>query len=172
MTHSVARRRRDVESVLRLMVTDVGDEAIRTAHFSPHDQHRFSNILLTTFDELLDQGDLETTGEKPGPIYRLTPEGWLHGLELLGQLDGQHVRERIIVIIAALKARAKGRQGAVSIDVRDLAVELGIPVGWLSNAMAAELPTRLFPNAGFSATSTDGLLIQVPATFGRSSGEA
>ena len=130
-------------AVLRIIVTAVGDEPIIPCHFQPSDP-RFSDLLQTTFHELVRQSYIETTGERP-PVYRLTPEGWLEGLRQLGELEGQRIHERAIAIVNALTARIKGRHSEEHFDVEALANEIGMPVGWVWNALASNLLERLFP---------------------------
>ncbi len=150
-------------AVLRIMVTAVGDEPIIPCHFHPSDP-RFSDLLQTTFHELVRQSYIETTGERP-PVYRLTPEGWLEGLRQLGELEGQRIHERATAIVNALKARIKGRHSEEHLDVEALANEIGIPVGWVWNALESNLLERLFPERGFDGV-LDGRLIRIPRTFG------
>ena len=159
------RRVTDLAQALTLMVERLGDDQLMA--FSPTDPG-FESLAPTTWYELLDSALIENRGEKPGPSFRLTPGGWLMGLRLNGALEQPHVRERAITIRRALKARVKGRHDiyGARVDVRAFAEEIGLPVGWVWNAMRANLLQALFPNHQMNATfDQHQLMIRIPPTF-------
>lgn len=161
------RRADDMQRALSLMAVAVGDEPMNAIVFSP-DQPMFEGLLMTTWRELLDAGLIEDRKEKPGPSYRLTPLGWLAGLNARGALETDDVRARAITIRRALKDRVKGRQShyEAHVDVRLFASEINLPVGWVWNALRANLLSELFPNHMMNATlDHQGLLIRIPQTF-------
>jgi hypothetical protein len=148
------------------MVEQQGDE--QRISVPPADPD-FESLAPTTWRELVDEGLIEDRGEKPGPTFRLTPDGWIAGLELSGALIRQDIRERAITIRRALKARVKGRQEhyGAHVDVRELAFEVGLPVGWVWNAIRSNLLQAMFPDDLMNA-ALDGrreLLIEIPPTF-------
>ncbi len=162
------RRAADLKSALTLMVEAQGDEPLHGVMFSPS-QSRFQGLASTTWRELLDDGLIEDRGEKPGPTFRLTARGWLAGLKCSGALERPDIRERAIRMRRDLKARVKGRQDVYGacVDVRDFAEEIGLPIGWVWNAMRANLLQALFQDDLMNA-SLDAryhLLIQIPPTF-------
>ncbi len=163
------RRASDLATALTLMAQRQGDEPLNGVSFSPQ-QSGFESLASTTWRELLDAGLIEDRREKPGPTFRLTPHGWLTALEISGALQEQAVRERAIAIRRALKARVKGRNAHYDthVDVRDFAGEIGLPIGWVWNAMRANLLHAVFPDDLMNATldARHYLLIQVPPTFG------
>lgn len=126
----------------------------------------FKSFVPTTWRELEDQGLIEDRGERPGPSFRLTAHGWLTGLEWSGALKEDGIRDRAIAIRQALKAQVKGREQhyGSGIDVRALAEEVNVPVGWMWNAMQSNLLQKLFPNDLMNATM-DRLMIRIPSTF-------
>lgn len=161
------RRTADIQNALRLMVEALGDEPLNGVAFYPAEP-RFNDLLNTTWRELLDQGFIEDRGEKPGPSFRLTPQGWLAGLHLTGALEQDGTRARAITIRRALKEHVKGRQAHYDalIDVRQLAEELQLPVGWVWNAMRANLLSAVFPDHLMNATlDSRQLLVKIPPTF-------
>ena len=99
----------------------------------------------------------------------MTPRGWLAGLECSGALDDERVRDRAVAIRQALKSRIKGRHNPYDeyVDVRDLAEQLRLPVGWVRNALRANLLQAMFPHHLMNATldHRHHLLIQIPPTF-------
>ena len=141
MTVSVARRKDHVRAALMKLVEIVGDDH-RIGHHFDTDDTRFAHFLETTWRELLDAGFIELSGRS----VVLTPSGWITGMRLSGRLDSPEVRERAQRIVQTLKARVKGRRSIHHqwVDVRELARELILPVGWLSNAMEARLIERVF----------------------------
>jgi hypothetical protein len=160
------RRASDRQRALILMVESQGDE--QRISVAPFDAE-FAALVPTTWRELVDEGSIEERGEKPGPTYRLTPSGWLSGLQLSGAFSRQDVRERAITIRRALKERVKGRRDHYDalVDVRQFAGELRLPVGWVWNAMRSNLLQAMFPNDLMNASLDfrHELLIQIPPTF-------
>lgn len=162
------RRAGDFTRALKLMVEAQGDEQLNAAVFSPS-QPQFQDLIPTTWSDLLDDGLIEDRGEKPGPTYRLTAQGWLAGLECSGALECPDIRARAITMRRALKAHVKGRREPYDahVDVRDFAQEIGLPVGWVWNALRANLLQTVFPNDLMNATLDvrHQLMIQIPPTF-------
>ncbi|MGH9408281.1 MAG: hypothetical protein ACRD1V_02370 [Vicinamibacterales bacterium] len=160
------RRTSDRERALILMVERQADEQ-RTS-VAPSDP-AFAALIPTTWRELVDAALIEERGEKPGPTYRLTPSGWLTGLQLSGAYSRQDVRERAITIRRALQARIKGRRDHhdALVDVREFASEVRLPVGWVWNAIRANLLQAMFPNDLMNAflDVRHGLMIHIPPTF-------
>jgi hypothetical protein len=159
------RRTSDRAQALMSMLQQQGDEQLNGVSFSPSD---FDALIPTTWRELADEGLIEDRGEKPGPTYRLTPFGWLTALQLTDGLNRPDVRERAITIRRALKAMVNRRDSHDAlIDVREFAGKVGLPVGWVWNAMRANLLQAMFQDDLMNATldSRYHLLIHVPPTF-------
>jgi hypothetical protein len=166
MTVPTARRQDHVRAALIQLVEIVGDDQRIEHHFSTDDE-RFAGFLETTWRNLLDAGFVELRSRFQGGLLVLTPSGWITGMRLSGRLHGEVVRERAQRIVRSLKARVKGRHGIHDelVDVRDLARELDIPVGWLVNAMEAKLLDRVFAKDRMKLRY-DKLLVRIPPTFG------
>ncbi len=100
------RRIADKRATLILMVESVGDDRpCNNSSFSRWTPG-FEDFESTTWRELADAYLIEERGEKPGPTYRLTPLGWITGLEWSGALvEGLDVHQRAIAIRCALKAK-------------------------------------------------------------------
>jgi hypothetical protein len=115
---------------------------------------------------LLDADLLELRGRS----LALTGFGWITGLRLSGRLQSAEVRLRAQTVARALKARVKGRHGLHDelVDVRELAQELPLPVGWLWNAMDTDLLQKVFPKDRMNARldQQHKTLIRIPPTFG------
>ncbi len=165
MTISVARRKDDVRAAVVKLSDIVGDDHRIEHHFSPEDP-RFSDFIETTWRELLDADLLELRGRS----LALTGFGWITGLRLGGRLQSAEVRLRAQAVVKALKARVKGRHGLHDelVDVRELAAELQLPIGWLWNAMDADLLEKVFPKDRMNARldRQHKTLIRIPPTFG------
>jgi hypothetical protein len=162
MTISVTRRKDHVRAALISLVEIVGDDHRIEHHFNPDDS-RFAGLIETTWRELLDADFLELRGRSPV----LTPSGWITGLRLSGRLISPDIRDRAQRIVRSLKARVKGRRGIhdVFVNVRELAEELNLPVGWLANAFEAQLIEKVFPKDRVKVRY-ERLLVRIPPTFG------
>jgi len=160
------RRIADKRATLILMVESVGDDRPCNRSSFSRWTPGFEDFESTTWRELADAYLIEERGEKPGPTYRLTPLGWITGLEWSGALvEGSDVHQRAIAIRCVLKAKVNRQQSFdFPIHVRDLAKEVGLPVGWVWSAMSANLLQKMFPNHLMNARF-DGHLIKVPPTF-------
>lgn len=161
------RRQSDLMRALVLMVEDQADDDFRGRPFH-RGQSEFETLASTTWRELVERGHIEERGEKPGPSYRLTPKGWLEGMEASGALERDDVRQRALAIKKNLSARIKGRQhdDDARVDIHDLAAELALPVGWLLSALRADLLQRMFRGARMNATVGANLVVRIPQTFG------
>lgn len=164
MTEPLTRRKDHVREALRLMVRDVGDSWTRECYFRPTDP-QFAGLIQTTWREMLDADLVESAGVHL--LFRLTPFGWYTGLRLAGRLDSEELRERASKLAAALKGHVKGRHDLHDslVDVRQLAKETALPVGWLCNVFDADLLQKLFPKGRMNARM-EKLLVRVPPTFG------
>lgn len=162
------RRSDDLARALTLMVEAQGDAPLNEMAFDPS-QARFQELIPTTWSELCDKGLIEERGEKPGPSFRLTARGWLAGLGRSGALDCREIRDRAIAMRRRLKARVKGRgePDGATVDVRVFAEEVGVPVGWVWNALRANLLQAVFPDDLMNASldPTHQLAVRIPPTF-------
>lgn len=163
MTVSTAHRKDLVRTMLIQMVDAVGDDE-RVGHVFRPDDPRFASILGATWRDMVDAGLIKDFARSD---FLLTPSGWITGLRLSGRLESNDVRERAVKIVRALKARVKGRHGIDDeyVDVRELAKELKLPIGWLENAMEAKLLQQVFAKDRMTL-AYDGVLIGIPPTFG------
>ena len=163
-----ARRFSDLERALILMTDAVADGPLISSRFGRADAC-FADLLPTTWPELLSDRYIQDRREKPGPLYRLTPSGWARGLDLSGALQTWPTRDRLIALRTMLKGVTNRYQDFPQpIDVRTLAQDLRLPVGWLHNAMRAELLQMAFPDDLMNAEldTGNGVLIHIPPTFG------
>jgi hypothetical protein len=163
MTVSTERRKDHVRATLVRMVDAVADSHRLDHGFRPDDP-RFDSVLPTTWRDMLDAELIENRSRHD---FVLTPFGWITGLRLRGWLAGDECRARARKIVQALKRRVKGRHGIHDelVDVRTLAGEIGLPLGWLANAMEARLIERVFPKDRVKVRY-EKLLIRIPPTFG------
>jgi hypothetical protein len=146
-------RREDKRRTLCLMVEHVGDHSVRHVAFEPTEAG-FTEVLQTTWRELIDQGLLDDKMSAFGhPRFRLTSRGWLRGLAFSGALDEAAFRKRCTQLARALKAVVKGRQSHYDefVGVNALAAENGLPEGWIHNALEARLLEVVFPNDRWDA---------------------
>ncbi|MCL4844914.1 MAG: hypothetical protein KJ066_00120 [Acidobacteria bacterium] len=163
MTVSAARRKDHVRATLVQMVNAVGDAPRLDCRFRPDDPS-FDSVLPTTWREMLDADLIEDRGRHD---FVITPFGWITGLRISGLLAGEDCRSRAQKIVRALKGRVKGRQDIHDelVDIRTLASELALPIGWLANAMEARLIEKVFPKDRMRVRY-EKLLVRIPPTFG------
>jgi hypothetical protein len=120
------RRAADKREALIVMVEIMGETEFTTSRFSPS-QIEFESLAPTTWRELVAAGLIEDRGERPGPLFRMTADGWLKALEIGGALDSDETRERAIKLRRTLKERVNRTQFHDSyVDVRTFAEEIDV----------------------------------------------
>ena len=110
MTLSSERRGADQETALRIMATDLGDEALFKKEWSRFDA-RFEALAATTWAQLQERGLVVGSPVQNEPRYALTEAGWVAGLRLNGTLDDAVFRGRCVAFIKFLKSLVDGRHG-------------------------------------------------------------
>ena len=149
MSISKDARVKDMADLLTAYVALIGDRDRIEIMVGPHDDG-FTGFLRTTWVELEQRGFLaphHAFGTN-GQHWELTEGGWLMGLRVSGQLESTNLRARAVTLAQGLKALVKGRSSpfAEIADERDLAPRLGLPVGWVRNALESNLLNELFPD--------------------------
>jgi hypothetical protein len=170
MSVSKEARTKDLVDLLTAYVAAIGDRFRLEIMVGPHDDG-FMTFLPTTWVEL-EQGGLlaprHTFGTN-GETWELTADGWLAGLELSGQIESTDLRERAVMLAQGLKALVKGRSSAVApmVDERDLGPQVGLPVGWVRNALECNLLNAVFPTKDMTVEHDNrNRCFRVPPLFG------
>ena|SRR5438105_5427830 len=139
MTLSDSERRQNVAPALKVMAEALGDEGISWVYFGDGRPNSVSIPTAAWID--LVRGALVTAIDSRESLYQLTGYGWIRGLEAAGRTDS--ARKRLGAFLGHLKSRVKGRVQDGIVDLHKAATELGIPFGWLSNAVEARLVEEL-----------------------------
>jgi hypothetical protein len=162
---SLARNDREENhrDAFRLMIESLGDRPIDTTLFDA-DHTAFHAVLRTTWEELERSDYVSAIGSRR---YRLTPKGWLLGLEIAGLSQSKPYAERLGKLFAAMKRRVKGRKGSAVIDLRTLSEESGEPEGWIFNVVDSRASTgENFRRTGAGWFDNErGRLIEIPVDF-------
>lgn len=169
MSLSDARRIEAKAAVLAALAELLGDRAIFETHFKiAHEA--FKDIPVTTWRELLDEGLVESKNTLGEQRVSLTPYGWLRGIELSGRIENAETRDRCVRLIRGLKKVVKGRSSTMDRLARldGLATEIGVPWGWVYNALKADLLSVVFPHDSWDARLDlrSPAYIRVSPTFG------
>lgn len=164
MALSADDRKLDIARALRLMTIAVGDRAYFAVNWFV-DHPPFNEIWESTWTELVDYG-LVTRGW--GNRYALTAEGWYRCIKALGKTDEPEFHQQMQILTGALKAHVNGRARETLVYTQVLAVETGLTLDFIFNAIDARLLEREFNIAGASWAphSKPGRCILIPNTFG------
>jgi hypothetical protein len=166
MTLSADRRNADQETVLRIMASDLGDEALFEKEWRRLDP-RFAALAATTWVQLQERGFVVLSPVRNEPRYALTETGWIAGLRLNGALDDGVVRERCIAFVKFLKSLVDGRQCEWPGRVHYQKIPPEFPFGWALNALRSGLLHEMFPTKNMNAYwEKKTASIRVPQTFG------
>jgi hypothetical protein len=166
MTLSSGRRGADQETVLRIMATDLGDEALFKKEWSRLDP-RFEALADTTWAQLQERGLVVRSRVQNEPRYALTEAGWVAGLRLNGTLDDVVFRGRCVAFIKFLKSLVDGRYGEWPGRVHYQKIPPDFPFGWALNVLQSGLLQEMFPTKNMNAYwEKRTASIRVPQTFG------
>jgi hypothetical protein len=153
MSKSDDERREDKRRTLMLMLSELGDQHIWQGRAVPS-QPPFSDVLQTTWRELMDDGLIEDKLSTMGQsVFRLTPHGWIRAVTISGQVDASAMRESCTKLVRALKAVVKGRGSHydefTSVDA--IASSAGLSMGFVFNAVKSRLLGVVFPDDRWDA---------------------
>jgi len=165
MTISAAVRGEDAQRALLLLLERVGDRGIDEEDANIEDPP-FNELLKTTWATLERRGYVKDIGQYGPKHYQLTEEGWLKALALSDQPETPEFTRRVQVLLQALKRAVDERSGDGLLDVREIASNTGLPLGWVWNGARAQLLDFLYPGRGYALEMLDGVTVRVPADFG------
>jgi hypothetical protein len=125
----------------------------------------FDSIVNTTWKELEQRGCV--TVVHLGYIYRLTPKGWLRGLDLSGELLKPELKEKLGQILRSLKDDVKGREEDGVILPQHVSDDSGVPKGFVENAIDCSLIERVLRRVGGSwDKKSNDTVISIPSNVG------
>lgn len=169
MTVSSQRRVDEKTAVLQRMLVELGDRDAATLSFGEEDPW-FGEVLQTTWRELLDDNLVDDKWSTMGRTrFRLTVHGWLRAISASSMIEETEFRNRCSQLAAALKGVVKGRNSHRDqfASPTEVANQIGVPEGWVMNAIQGRLLGVVFPKSRWDATYSKGL-IRVSPTFGLS----
>jgi hypothetical protein len=152
MTLSTQTRRCDLDDVVRILITRLGDDSVADQWVTPSADQDLQSALSTTWDELLRFGWVTKMAGGPPPFFRLTGLGWYEGLPLIGKLDA--VRASADTFLKAVKAKVD-RENDELACVHDFAPQ-GLPSTFVFNAVDANLLAHLHPGRGYGLNWSSG----------------
>ena len=161
MTVSKNEREENHRVAFRLMLQELGDRAIDTTFFDSSRPPFEGRVLRTTWEELDRQGNVQRMGSS---LYRLTPKGWLIGLEILGTSKSSEFMERLGRLLAAVKAHVKGRRESATVSLQQLAEESKEAEGWIFNVIDSRASSTGSDRKGADWMER-GRLVSIPVDF-------
>jgi hypothetical protein len=166
MTISREQRRAYVEQALKLLLKNLGGNAIDYVTIDPI-EGQFAELPPTTWKELKELQFVRRDSVREPTVYRLTGEGWIEALAASGQYDSEDLVRRLGGLSAYLKGTVKGRQTAAAIPLRGVAAATGNDEDWIFNVVESNLLEVKFGRRGAHwHPDHRGRMIVVPITFG------
>jgi hypothetical protein len=146
-----------------LMLQELGDRAIDTSFFHPHQPPFEDRVFRTTWEELVRLGHIESVSS---PQYRLTAQGWLVGLEISGSCGSEAFLERLGRVLGTMKRHVKGRRDSVVVPLQQLAEESKEPEGWIFNVVDSKASSTGNDRTGANWFGRErGRLVEIPVDF-------
>jgi hypothetical protein len=166
MTASKRQRTGDIDGTLRAMVEIVGNWRLDDALFE-RDDARFEGTFPTTWEHLVATDCLQ---QKSNWHYRLTPGGWIKGLEAAGRLRDEKTNGALGSLCASIKRRCEdgGLRHRTGVTIQELSEETDIPQGWISNVIDSHLIRICFQQVDCEWEPGDDNKnhVMIPARFG------
>ena len=139
MTLSVSEREQNLKQALAIMLDELGDTPLQMGYFDSRSPS-FAQIHSTTWVDLVHGGFTKVVA---GSFHQPTGRGWRKAMQITDRINEPSFRNQFAAFLAYLKRFVKGRQQDALVDLRKAAKELGIPFGWLCNAVESELVEHL-----------------------------
>jgi hypothetical protein len=140
VTISKTNREQDAANALKLMVSELGEEAFKYSWVDAENE-LFRSILVTTWRELEERGVVINRGYNE---YSLTAIGWLCGIEILGLPEQTEFKSRMSRLSACLKAFVKSRSEHALVEIDDIATSSGLSESFVRNAIESRLLDQVF----------------------------
>lgn len=166
MSESPRTREENEREALRIMLGIIGNGRLDSELFEPADD-RFKGILLTTWEELEEDGCLKRMSIWD---YRLTAHGWLKALNAAGTLGSSGIKEQLGKLCATMKRRCeeggRHRDGAT---IQELADDTGFSEDWIYNVVESHLIRECLNRVDCDWEPGDEYMknyVMIPARFG------
>lgn len=165
MTISSKTQRDNYDLALRVIMEKLGD-----AYFSSLIDPcsiEFQGVIRTTWEDLVRDGLLNKEDGTGIQRYRLTPMGWIEGLERLGKLKEPTFRQDLKKLLASLKSWVEDRLPKHPLPDQ-IAGKAGLSLEFIGNVLETKLLERQFPNDHVDV-EWRGLkrAVTIPGVFGR-----
>lgn len=165
MSYSKEQRMANAELALRRMTEKLGDRAFYEMMLETSDQ-ALVDIFPTTFELLEEKGLAQAFRAIGWARWGLTADGWLAGIQLLGQLE--EAKQRVGPIMAAIKDCVKGRQSFVFMYSGAIAQKAGVSAGFMANVLESDFITRVLSRKSVDSArrGKPDYLLKIPIDFG------
>jgi hypothetical protein len=161
MTLAKQDRGENLKNALRLLLQELGDEAIDLKLFDPLQPPLAEVVLSTTWDELESRAFIETVVPN---VLALTGRGWIAALFASGELHSPAFQERIGIAFRTMKTYVGGRSNAQLVSLRHLARDTDLPEGWLFNVVEGRYLEEVSKRRG-AGWLKKGRVIAIPVGF-------
>lgn len=138
MTLSAKGRQNYLYNAFEKILSELKDFAIDTYFFNPTIVP-LNNFPLTTWADMREEGWITNHDVNGVQCFRLTGIGWLEALRVTEWLYNDEYTRRMGIIAAALKNKVKTRNSDVTIPLKTITDESGLPEGWIFNAIDSRL---------------------------------
>jgi hypothetical protein len=165
MTISKKHRDEDFDKALLLMMAELADGNFGDL-FVDGDDARYANVLDTTWWKLFRCGLVKDDGLKR---FRLTAEGWYHGVEISGWLEDEKFRAKMSQLSATFKGYIKGRTADALVGINQIAGDSRLSVAFIRNVIASKLLDREFHLIGVTFGPGDDMesTVLIPLDYGQ-----
>ena len=166
MTLSKTERSENIELALKLMMGELGDNAIDESWFEI-DKPPYENIYSTTWQGLQDRYWIEGRNTMGRKRCQLTASGWLEGLRITGLLEAGEMKQKVGKLMAELKRFVEGRQDEAIVDIHGVVREAGVPFGFVFNIIESNYVDIVLGRKGAEwHPQARGQLIKIPVDLG------
>jgi hypothetical protein len=166
MTLSKTERSENIELALKLMMDELGDNAIDESWYEI-DKPPYENIYSTTWQYLQDRYWIAGRNTMGSKRCQLTSSGWLEGLRITGLLEAEETKQMVGKLMAELKRSVDGRQDEGLVDIHRIVTDAGVPFGFVFNVIDSNYVDRVLGRKGaLWHPQAHGQLIKVPLDLG------
>ncbi len=166
MTLSKQQRMDDLEKALALILEQLGDRQLNRVLFNPGEPP-FDEILPTSWPTLEEYGMIDITSYLGGAShFTLTGHGWLTAMQDGGRTETEQFNQNLGRLMAAFKAKVKGRAQTAFAGVDEIAAASGLPAAFIWNIIESDAITVLKDRESAEWEGPGKNLIKIPIGFG------
>jgi hypothetical protein len=166
MTISKQQRKDDLEKALALVLEQLGDRQLNRVRFNPGEPP-FDEILPTSWPALEKYGRIDITGcFGSSSHFTLTGHGWLTAMQDGGHTETEQFNQNLGRLMAALKAKVKGRAQTAFAGIDEIAATSGLPAAFIWNIIESDAITVLKDSESAEWEGAGKNVIKIPIGFG------